>query len=82
MGESGREEAKPSDREGGGWNCGMNGIIATCEERNLKRFENGRAVLGSFAGPSPVRWVRAARFQRRLLASGYGRATPLFFNTL
>jgi hypothetical protein len=26
----------------------MNGIIATCEERNLKRFENGRAVLGSF----------------------------------
>ena len=32
----------------------MNGIIATCEERNLKRFENERAILGSFAGPSPV----------------------------
>jgi hypothetical protein len=92
-GESGREEAKPPERKGGGWNYGirMNGIIATCEERNLKRFENGRAVLGSFAGPSAtqpwletVRWVRPARFQKRLLAirltaSGYDR--PLFFLT-
>jgi hypothetical protein len=49
----------------------MNGIIAACEERNLKGFENERAVLAIFAGPSAVigngSVGRAARFQRRLL---------------
>lgn len=50
----------------------MNGIIAACEERNLKGFENERAVLAIFAGPSAVIGKRfsgasgePARSQRR-----------------